>query len=226
MAPFAVAIMLLGVIGTLVAVPVTSLLPSSVRDAIFNRLAAGENGRGPLVDLAWHMIRDHPMLGVGINNFAALIRDYASPSGHGPWLYVVHNKYLGVWAETGIVGLIAFLWFLGETIGRGWWGMRASAQVEQASSPGRNKPSGTRIAGVSKANRERGRRLNNRFFSPLILGFTAGIMGQTIHMFVDKFVGRSPTQLLWLAAALLIVMSSMAQREASSPGGTDAPMRQ
>lgn len=38
----------------------------------------------------------------------------------GAWLYVVHNKYLLVWAETGIFALIAFLTFLLVTAYRGW----------------------------------------------------------------------------------------------------------
>jgi O-antigen ligase len=42
----------------------------------------------------------------------------------GEFLFVVHNKYLLVWAETGIVGLLAFLGFLFATVHRGWQGWR------------------------------------------------------------------------------------------------------
>jgi O-antigen ligase len=37
----------------------------------------------------------------------------------GEFLYTVHNKYLLVWAETGIGGLIAFVWLLVATVRQG-----------------------------------------------------------------------------------------------------------
>ncbi len=51
------------------------------------------------------MIRDHPLLGVGKGNYLELARLY------NPWAleYPVHNVYLFLWAETGIVGLLALL---------------------------------------------------------------------------------------------------------------------
>jgi O-antigen ligase len=38
------------------------------------------------------------------------------------WIATVHNKYLLVWAETGAIGLAAFLWFLASIIRTGWRG--------------------------------------------------------------------------------------------------------
>ena len=38
----------------------------------------------------------------------------------GEWFYVVHNKYLLVWAETGFWALLAFLGFLLTTLRQGW----------------------------------------------------------------------------------------------------------
>jgi putative inorganic carbon (hco3(-)) transporter len=74
-------------------------------DAVVARLASGSNGRLPLLQLAWAIIQDHPFLGVGINNFAAVIPDYATPNLEGAWIYVVHNTYLLIWSESGIVAL-------------------------------------------------------------------------------------------------------------------------
>jgi O-antigen ligase len=65
------------------------------------------------------MIKDRPLLGVGANNFAFAIPDYAGPAFSRDWVYTVHNKYLLVWAEAGLGALLAFLWFLGSTIRRG-----------------------------------------------------------------------------------------------------------
>ncbi|WP_170008276.1 O-antigen ligase family protein [Bacillus fonticola] len=60
----------------------------------------------------WYMLRDNPVLGVGMGNY----RDNYLPTvqkypelyiGHD--VYSVHNSYLKVGAETGFPGLIAFL---------------------------------------------------------------------------------------------------------------------
>ncbi len=57
---------------------------------------------------AWGMFSDHPWLGVGIGNYAAAYPAYALPRwylalGHA------HNYYLNAAAETGLVGLMAYL---------------------------------------------------------------------------------------------------------------------
>ena len=92
------------------------LLP--FHDLIAERLTGADKGsaqsRFPLMHLAWNVIKDHPLTGVGTNNFAVVLGDYATPEFSRAWLYTVHNKYLLVWAELGIGGLLAFVWFLGE----------------------------------------------------------------------------------------------------------------
>jgi O-antigen ligase len=50
---------------------------------------------------------------------------------------------------------------------------------------------------------------NDLFLSPLALGFTAGIVGQMVHMNVDIFQSRPQVQLLWLVAALLVAMQNV-----------------
>jgi O-antigen ligase len=97
------------------------LLP--FHDLIADRLTGGDKGsaesRVGLTHLAWHIIRDHPLTGVGPNNFAAVMAQYDTPAFSGQWLYTVHDKYLLVWAELGLGGLLAFVWFLGETVRKG-----------------------------------------------------------------------------------------------------------
>jgi putative inorganic carbon (HCO3(-)) transporter len=82
--------------------------------------AATAEGRLIMMELALKVIEDNPILGVGANNFALTIEQYATSQFSGAWLHVVHNKYLLVWAETGLGGLIAFLLFLAITIRWGW----------------------------------------------------------------------------------------------------------
>jgi O-antigen ligase len=73
-----------------------------------------------LMQIAFNMIADNPFLGIGANNYAINIRNYLLPGLTGEFIYTVHNKYLLVWAETGIGGIAAFLWFLIATLRRGW----------------------------------------------------------------------------------------------------------
>jgi putative inorganic carbon (HCO3(-)) transporter len=108
----------------LILVGLTGLAFLFYRDAILDRLLLGGGdlsaGRIVLMQLAWQMIRDHPILGVGSNNFFIAMKPYLTPDFNGDWIYTVHNKYLLVWAEAGIGALGAFLWFLLATIREGW----------------------------------------------------------------------------------------------------------
>lgn len=108
----------------LVMLGLASLAFLFYRDAILERLllAGGDlsAGRIVLMRLAWQMIRDHPLLGVGANNFFLALKQYLTPDFNGDWIYTVHNKYLLVWAEAGVGALAAFLLFLFVTIRNGW----------------------------------------------------------------------------------------------------------
>ena len=94
---------------------------------INNRLISDDNGsagsRVPLMNLAFRMIADNPILGVGANNFSVAMVDYLTPEFRKGFLYTVHNKYLLVWSEIGPGGLLAYLaFFIGILrIGRACW---------------------------------------------------------------------------------------------------------
>ena len=70
--------------------------------------------------LSLRIIKDHFFLGGGANNFAYYLRDYVTAEMHGYWIRTVHNQYLLVWAENGLIGLGAYLWFLFTTLRMGW----------------------------------------------------------------------------------------------------------
>lgn len=57
------------------------------------------------------MSLDHPILGVGLDNFKSYYLDYSSALGLDPRRVGrgAHNLYLEFWAELGIVGLVWFL---------------------------------------------------------------------------------------------------------------------
>jgi O-antigen ligase len=112
-------------LGGLIAIAVgVALLLLPFHELIGARLSGGDKGsaasRVPLMHIAANMIRDHPLFGVGANNFAEVLPRYVTPEFTRDWLYTVHNKYLLVWAETGIGGVIAFVFFMGETIRKAW----------------------------------------------------------------------------------------------------------
>lgn len=54
------------------------------------------------------MIRDHPVLGVGVNNFVNFYPLYEHPEGFGTSIYMAHNIFLESGATAGIPGLILF----------------------------------------------------------------------------------------------------------------------
>ena len=83
------------------------------------------------------IIVDHP-LGVGPNQYlmVANLGGYSERAGVA-WNYAnrsapVHNSYLLVWAELGIVGLIGLLTILISTVALGWKAMRRLAWEERS----------------------------------------------------------------------------------------------
>jgi O-antigen ligase len=101
---------------TLLCVP----FGSSIAARLFGDDQGSANSRIPLNKLAFRMIGDNPLLGVGANNFTVVMDQYATSEFRRAWLWAVHNKYLLVLAETGIGGLLAYLAFLLSTLRRGW----------------------------------------------------------------------------------------------------------
>lgn len=100
----------------------------ALKDPIIARLASSDEGaayaRWPLMQIAGSMIAGQPFLGVGTNNFAVHLGEYATGPLANEWLSTVHNRYLLIWAESGMFALISYLLFLGVTVRRGWLAYR------------------------------------------------------------------------------------------------------
>jgi O-antigen ligase len=75
-----------------------------------------------LNELALSIIRDKPLLGVGLNTFGKVMENY--DTYHFAPGNVVHNVYLLLAAENGIFAPLAFLWFILAVIRQGVRGMR------------------------------------------------------------------------------------------------------
>jgi len=93
------------------------IFKSAISDRLTNSDQGAAESRIPLMHTALEMIADNPILGVGVNNYPLRMQEYATPDVQ--WLYTVHNKYLLDWAEMGIGGLFALVWFLVSVIRRG-----------------------------------------------------------------------------------------------------------
>jgi O-antigen ligase len=93
--------------------------------AISQRIVSNDDGavttRFPLMEIGRDMIADHPLTGVGANNFAFAASKYALRTEFRTvWFHTIHNKYLLDWAELGLFGVAAFVWFLLSTLRMGW----------------------------------------------------------------------------------------------------------
>lgn len=91
---------------------------------IQTRLSGDDEGsaesRLPLNEIAFRMIKEHPLVGVGADNFPVLMSNYISTYNVGDYLVTVHNNYLLILSETGAVGLVTYLWALFALIRQGW----------------------------------------------------------------------------------------------------------
>lgn len=93
---------------------------SVISARLFGDDEGSAESRIPLTMLAFRIIADHPILGVGANNFSVAMQPYLTSYFRTGFLYVVHNKYLLIWTETGIGGLLAYLAFLFGALRAGW----------------------------------------------------------------------------------------------------------
>jgi len=68
--------------------------------------------RMQLMKAALLMIKVSPLSGVGLNNFIVRLPEFWPVTGFTYWLQPVHNLYLLLLSETGVVGFLIFLWLL------------------------------------------------------------------------------------------------------------------
>lgn len=68
--------------------------------------------RENLIRSSLSMIKDHPIFGVGLNNFLVNLPSYQISHPSLFYLQPVHNLFLLIASETGIIGLIFSLWFI------------------------------------------------------------------------------------------------------------------
>ncbi len=112
----------------------------SANPAILERIASTPedrgNGREDLWLVARRMSADHPITGVGLDNFIVRSPEYVRQPGALNYVelvverpHVVHNTYLQMLAETGVVGLALFLALVAASLASA---LRAARQFERA----------------------------------------------------------------------------------------------
>ena len=91
--------------------------------AVVERLAHWEAALG--------MLKDRPLLGVGVGNYVPVYPAYALPGWEDP-LGHAHNYYLHIAAEAGLLGLGAYVLFLLASYWHGWRAVAALSGPWQA----------------------------------------------------------------------------------------------
>jgi O-antigen ligase len=110
--------------------PLSLALPISPLHRLFNPKQDYGSTRFHLE--AWkaglHMIKAHPIVGVGLGNFKPLMPSYMTPGTNIVVDTVAHNMFIEVAAELGLPALLIFLsmfWFTYRTLGK----LRRSSQI-------------------------------------------------------------------------------------------------
>jgi O-antigen ligase len=71
-----------------------------------------------------NMLSHRPVFGGGLSGFKASLEPYRDPAYHEHQIYP-HNLLLNFWSETGLLGLIAFLWLTVQVVRSGLRGLEA-----------------------------------------------------------------------------------------------------
>ena len=83
--------------------------------------------------VAWDMIKDHPVFGVGFDQFQANYLDYGERAGTKTGTRVVHNAYLQIWSEAGTPVFLCYVTLLVTSVFQLQRLRRAAAKVYERS---------------------------------------------------------------------------------------------
>ncbi len=122
-------------VAAVVAVVVLLFGPAGFKDRISTlqdvESDSSANARFRSWAAAVRMASDNPGLGVGLDNFRKRYLDYQpAPFAHelrGENIFVAHNSYLQIWAETGTISFVLYLYLIFATF-RTCWKVRRLAK--------------------------------------------------------------------------------------------------
>jgi O-antigen ligase len=171
----------------LLAVALSSAVISSRAKTIVE--VEGNVERFLLWEPTWNMIRDYPLLGVGVGNFQRVQAGYVREEVRIPMSRThSHNNLLQVTAERGLFGLFIFLWIWYVIVKEGFyvlWSLR----------------------------KERGSPYT------LVLGSLAGLLGFFLDgLFQNNFGDTEVVILFWILAGVVIQQSGRVRERRLSHG--------
>jgi len=91
------------------------------KDRLMSRMQedfGSARSRPQMFSVAWNVIKAHPVIGIGLNNYTLIAPNYDRTSNRISISFPmpVHNIYMLYMAEMGILGVSFFLWFLFGTV--------------------------------------------------------------------------------------------------------------
>ncbi len=99
---------LIGLLILLVAVPF--ILKMEMAGYIFGASSMGD--RASMWNTGAQIFKAHPIIGNGLNTFFVKFREYRNDKFKGLKGSYAHNCYLQMAADTGLIGLVSFLWLI------------------------------------------------------------------------------------------------------------------
>ncbi len=119
---------------TLIALAISILILLSPAGSRFTKITQADEAitqRAVLIESSFKMIGKNPLLGMGLGNFLPTLATIQKPLSASTYLQPVHNIFLLVATETGLIGLSVFLWFLWKTFkaANGKWQMASGISV-------------------------------------------------------------------------------------------------
>jgi len=151
------------------------------------------NSRRLIWTAALAMVRDHPWLGIGLDNFLYRYQlQYMLPEAWAePNISHPHNWALQFWLDLGLLGLVAFLGLLASFF---WLAFRLIRDTR-------------RRAATSSALAACGP-------SPLLLGAVASMVGWLVHGAVDNsYFLVDQAFVFWWQLALVVIVSQAGRRD-------------
>jgi hypothetical protein len=93
------------------------IVASLFANPIINRFMGDDRGSAASriyqAKAAFNIIQAHMFTGIGASNQIFVLRDYLPVELMGDRnIYLIHNKFWSIWAETGLFGFLALIWFL------------------------------------------------------------------------------------------------------------------
>jgi len=169
---------------------------------LIHSLWTGHHGTGQLRLFIWlaalHMIADHPVRGIGFARFVWLYSPFYSrhpywiPIYHGartpaathPYISQVDNLLLNFWLNTGLLGLVSYLWILCQLA---WMAMQRSRMLRQLATP------------------------EAALLRRVLVGSCLGACALTLHGLVNEtYFSQQLAMLVWITVVIVLIIDEPA----------------